>query len=107
MSTPTNKWKIAAGVGVACAACCAPLLAPLLLGAGGAGLAGGAASGFLGASWGEIACVAIFVALAASAAVLLVQARARMRKPAACACQDNASEGASCAVGGPCGQTEQ
>ncbi|OYX46912.1 MAG: hypothetical protein B7Y90_14340 [Alphaproteobacteria bacterium 32-64-14] len=102
VTRPVSKWKIAAGLGVACAACCAPLLLPLVAGAGGAGLAGATASGFLGASWGEIACIAVLAALVAGAAVLVLRAGARRKRAAECACGSARSDGASCAVGGEC-----
>lgn len=102
VTRPVSKWKIAAGLGVACAACCAPLLLPLIAGAGGAGLAGAAASGFLDASWGEIACIAILAALAFGTVVLALRAGARRKRAAECACNTTSAEGVSCAVGGEC-----
>lgn len=98
----TNKWAIAAGLGVACATCCAPLLLPLVVGAGGAGLAGATAGGMLDASWGEIICIAILVALTASAVILVLRAGARRKHQAQCECGPAASEGAVCEVGGSC-----
>lgn len=102
MTRPVSKWKIAAGLGVACAACCAPLLLPLIAGAGGAGLAGATASGFLGASWGEIACIAIFTALGVGTVVLALRAGARRKRAAECACSAASADGSNCAVGGEC-----
>ena len=102
VTKPASKWKIAAGLGLACAACCAPLLLPLFIGAGGAGLAGGAAGGMLGASWAEIACIAILAALAVGAVVVLLRAWTRRKRVAECACPSVEVDGASCTVGGKC-----
>lgn len=102
VTRPVSKWKIAAGLGVACAACCAPLLLPLIAGAGGAGLAGATASGFLGASWGEVACIAILAALAFGTVVLALRAGARQKRAAECACSSARADGGGCAVGGEC-----
>jgi hypothetical protein len=99
VTRPVSKWKIAAGLGVACAACCAPLL---LLMIAGAGLAGATASGFLGASWGEIACIAIFTALGVGTVVLALRAGARRKRAAECACSAASADGSNCAVGGEC-----
>jgi len=101
-----GNWKIAAGLSVACAACCAPLLLPfvlpLLAGASWAGLAGAAASGMLGASWGEVACVAILAALAGSAVFFIFRSRAQRKGATQCACASPTPEGGACAVGGDC-----
>lgn len=97
-----GRWKVIAGVGVACAACCAPLLLPLLGVAGGAGVTSAAASGLFGRSWGQLACDAILVALAASALFLWLQGRAKRRRAASCACEPATANGASCSVGGNC-----
>lgn len=102
VTRPASKWKIAAGLGAACAACCAPLLLPLLVGAGGASLAGATASGFLGASWGEVACIAILAALVVGTAVLALRAGTPRKRAAECACNSTSAEGASCTVGGEC-----
>lgn len=102
VTRPVSKWKIVAGMGVACAACCAPLVLPLIAGAGGAGLAGATASGFLGASWGEIACIAILAALAVGTVVLALRAGARRKRAVECACGSASADGASCTVGGEC-----
>ena len=76
---------------VACAACCAPLLLPLFAGIGGAGIAGAAASGMLGVSWGEIACAAILAALAASALFLVLRSRPQ-RKTVSTGCSCDPSQ---------------
>lgn len=102
MNRPLGKWKIAAALGVACAACCAPLLLPLLAGAGSAVLVGATASGVLGASWGEIACTAILAALAVGIAVLAIRAVARRKHVTECACSSATADSASCTVGGEC-----
>lgn len=102
VTRPVSKWKIALGLGAACAACCAPLLLPLIAGAGGAGLAGATASGFLGASWGEIVCIAILAALAVGTVVLALRAGARRKRAAECTCGSASADGASCSVGGEC-----
>ncbi len=102
MGEIAGKWKVVAGLGLACAACCAPLLLPLFAGAGLAGLAGAGVSGLSGASWGEIACVAVLAALSATAVLLLLRARARRQRVARCDCRPAAPEGASCTVGGSC-----
>jgi hypothetical protein len=96
---PASKWKIAAGLGLACAVCCASLLLPLFFGAAGAGLAGAAASGMLGVSWAEMACIVILTVLAGGTILLLLRAREERRRAAECAC---VAEGLSCTVGGDC-----
>ncbi|MEQ1617237.1 MAG: hypothetical protein ABL883_02700 [Terricaulis sp.] len=53
------------GLGVACATCCAPLLLPLLVGAGAAGAGVFAGGRLLGLPIDAVACGAIFVAIAA------------------------------------------
>lgn len=95
-----REWALIGGGVAACAACCAPLLAPLFIGAGGAGLASATAGGLLGMSWSEIACIGIIVALVAGAAFLTRRSMLRPRKAAACACE--VEECASCKVGGAC-----
>ena len=98
----SGRWKVIAGLGLACAACCAPLLLPLLGVAGGVGVAGAAAGGVFGMSWGEIACSIILMALAASALFLVVRTQAKRKRAEECACAPVAEHGASCAVGGGC-----
>lgn len=102
VTRPVSKWKIAVGLGVACAACYAPLLFPLLAGTGAAGLAGATAGGVLGASWGEIVCTAILAALAVGIAVLAIRAVARRKHVTECACSSTTADSASCTVGGEC-----
>lgn len=101
-NTPQRKTRArgrmaAATLGIAaCAACCAPLLLPLLAGAGGAGVAGATASGIFGASWGEIACAAIMAALVGSVIVLALRNNTqRKREGAQCGCGSGVR--ASCA----------
>ncbi len=101
----SGRWKVIAGLGVACAACCAPLLLPLIGVAGGAGVAGAAASGLFGRSWAQLACDGVLVALAASALFLVLRGRARRKRAAVCACPPATTDGASCAVGGSCDPT--
>lgn len=96
------RWKVIAGLGVACAACCAPLLLPLIGVAGGAGVAGAAASGLFGRSWAQLACDAVLVALAGSAVFLMLRARAKRKRAAMCACAPATADGPSCEVGGSC-----
>lgn len=96
------RWKVTAGLGVACAACCAPLVLPLIGVAGGAGAVGVAAGGLFGRSWAQLACDAILLAFAASAVFLIVRARVKRKRAATCACAPDTANGASCEVGGVC-----
>lgn len=101
----SRRWKVIAGLVAACAACCAPLLLPLLSVAGGAGVAGAAANGLFGRSWGQLACDAILVALAVSALFLWLRGQPKRRRAASCACEPASADGASCGVGGSCDPT--
>ena len=103
--TKSGRWKVITGLGVACAACCAPLLLPLLGVAGGAGVASAAASGLFGRTWAQLACDAVIVALAASALFLWLRGRAKRKQAASCACEPATANDASCAVGGSCDPT--
>ena len=98
----SGRWKVIAGLSVACAVCCAPLLLPLLGVAGGAGVASAAASGVFGMSWGEMACNAFLVALGASALFLILRTRATRKRATGCAGTPATADGGSCAVGGSC-----
>lgn len=70
--------KIAVGLGIACLACCAPLLVPLL---GVAGL-GGLGGWLAGMNWLEALCAATVIAAAAGLTVLAVRRyRARASGP--------------------------
>ena len=93
----SGRWKVIAGLGVACAVCCAPLLLPLLGVAGSAGVASAAASGLIGRSWEQLACEAALVALAASALFLVLRTWAKRKRSAACPCPPVTADGASCA----------
>lgn len=96
-----RNWALIGGGVAACAACCAPLLAPLFVGAGGAGVVGASAGGLFGMSWSEAACVDIIAALVGGALFLGWRSMSQRRKvAAACACATE--EGASCDVGGAC-----
>lgn len=68
-----RRWTWAA-LGLACVACCLPLLTPFL---GAAGLAGGTAW-LSGRNWAEIVCVSLIVG-AAGALGLVAWRRARRR----------------------------
>lgn len=100
--TKSARWKVIAGLGAACAACCAPLLLPLIGVTAGAGVAGAAASGMFGRSWAQLACDAVLVALVASAVFLMLRARAQRKRAAVCACPPVPAGGPSCEVGGTC-----
>lgn len=100
-----GRWRVIAGLGVACAACCAPLLLPLLSVAGGAGVVSAAASGVFGRSWAQLACDAALVALVASALFLMFRGRARRKRAARRACASDTVVGMSCKVGGSCDPT--
>lgn len=100
-----KSWLTWLGLGAACAVCCAPLIAPLLMGAMGAGAAGVGFSLF-GLGLAETLCVAVIVAaLAALGAFVLVRHRAA-KKAAACACAPP-GESAQCEVGGACAPSER
>ena len=99
-----NKfWLTWLGLGTACAVCCAPLLAPILAGAGLAGIgAAGAGFSFLGFSPSEVICSAIIVsAIALFGGFVLVRRRAGRRVAEACACK-TAGRGRHCDTGGGC-----
>lgn len=100
--TKTARWKVIAGLGVACTACCAPLFLPLLGAVGGAGVAGAAASGLFGRSWAQLACDAVLAALAVSALFLFLRGRAKRKRASQCACEPTTADGANCKVGGSC-----
>lgn len=87
----TSHWLL---MGAACAACCAPLLLPIL---GGAGLAGGAAAagGWLARlKLSDIVCLGVIVALAVALMIWGVRKQQNARRAIV--------EGASCEVGGAC-----
>ena len=103
-----KSWLTWLGLGAACAVCCAPLIAPLLAGAGIAGF-GAADVGFslFGLSWTETACVAaIAAALAALGVFVLVRRRVAGKAVEACACA-RAGDAAQCEVGGACAPSER
>lgn len=95
-----RNWALIGGGVAACAACCAPLLAPLFVGAGSAGVAGAAAGSLFGLAWREVACVGIIAALVVGVLFLVWRSISRRRQAAACACES--ADGASCDVGGTC-----
>ncbi len=80
-----KKSVAALGVVAACAACCAPLLLPLLSGAGlvGAGAVGGGV--LLGLPADLVICGGI--AVAAVAGIFLWARQRRLKAEAACACE--------------------
>ncbi|MBL8550966.1 MAG: hypothetical protein JNJ73_13350 [Hyphomonadaceae bacterium] len=70
--------KLAVGLGLACVACCAPLIVPLLGAASLSGLGGRLA----GLDWLEVLCAAVLAAALAGIIVLVVrQRRARANGP--------------------------
>ena len=98
-----KSWLTWLGLGAACAVCCAPLIAPLLVGAMGAGAASVGFSLF-GLGLTETLCLAAIVAATVFVgAVVLVRHRAAKRATA-CAC---APEAAQCEVGGACAPSER
>jgi hypothetical protein len=97
-------WLTWIGLGTACAVCCAPLLAPILAGAGLAGIgAAGAGFSFLKLSPSEVICIAAIVSVitAAIGAFALVRQRAGRRAAEACACEAT-DRGGHCDTGGGC-----
>lgn len=101
--TGGRNWLVIGGGVAACAACCAPLLTPLFVGIGGAGIAGATAGGLFGMPWSEVPCIGIIAALVAGAVFVVVRSiLRRMQAAKACACAITAGEGASCGVGGAC-----
>jgi hypothetical protein len=100
-----KSWLTGIGLGAACAVCCAPLLTPILAGAGLAGI-GAAGAGFslfkLGLS--DVGCVFLMVSGIAAFCVLVVaHRRAKRRTVAACACEAT-RWGSHCDTGGGCEQ---
>lgn len=89
-----------AAISLACAACCAPLLLPLFLGAGFAGLGAGASSALLGLPLEVVICAAILVALAVGFGIWMTMRRAAVTK--ACGC-DTACSVDACAPSGAAG----
>ncbi len=63
--------KLAVGLGIACLACCAPLLVPLL---GAAGL-GGLGGRLAGLDWLEVLCAATLTAALVGVVIFLVRRR--------------------------------
>lgn len=106
MTKPRSVWKIVVTLGLACAACCAPLILPWFVGVGGAGLTGALVGGMLGASWAEIAFIAVLAALATGATLLLRTAARRKRAPP-CACNSPIGNGLGCSVGADCNPAQR
>jgi hypothetical protein len=104
----TARWKIVAALGIACAACCAPLLLPLLTSAAVAGAAGAVGAGASDLITGEIVCVGLLTALVAGMALLALRSRARpaIGQNITCAC-GAVTDGpaASCTTGSKCDRT--
>jgi len=101
-----KSWLTWLGLGAACAVCCAPLIAPLVAGAMGAG-AVGVGSSFFGLGLAETLCVtAIVGALAALGVLVLVRRRAATKAAEACACAPSGDSG-HCEVGGVCAPGER
>lgn len=96
------RWKVIAGLGVACATCCVPLLLPLIGVAGGTGVATVAAGGLFGRSWAQLACDAVLAVLIVSGVFLVLRARADRKRAIACACAPDTTNGGRCEVGGTC-----
>jgi len=98
-----RTWALTGSGVVACAACCAPLVAPLFMGVGGAGVAGAAAGSVFGVSYGEVACAGIIGALLAGVLVLAWRSFSRPRQAEpVCACPTSEGDAASCDAGGAC-----
>jgi membrane protein implicated in regulation of membrane protease activity len=63
------KKRVIFGFGLACLACCIPLLLPVL----GAGAVAGAAGWLAGLDWAELACLGLAAAVAAAILVLVMR----------------------------------
>jgi hypothetical protein len=63
--------KLMVGLGIACVACCAPLIVPLL---GAAGL-GGLSGRLAGLDWLEVLCAAVVAAALAGVVIFVVRRR--------------------------------
>ena len=85
-------------IGLACVACCAPLLLPLFVGAGFAGLGAGASGALLGLPLAVVICGAILAALAVGFVIWMTMRRAAATK--ACSCDTACSVDARAPGGG-------
>jgi hypothetical protein len=73
-----RNWLPWLGVGAACAACCAPLIAPMWAAGGLFGLSAGAGFSFFGLDAADAACAALlFTAVAVVALLFIARARAK------------------------------
>lgn len=71
------KKRVVLGFGLACLACCIPLLLPLV---GAGGIAGG--GGWLaGLGWSEIVCVGLIAAAVVAGLVLVIRRRRKAQAP--------------------------
>jgi hypothetical protein len=98
-----KSWLTWFGLGAACAVCCAPLLAPILAGAGVAGIgAAGASFSLFGLGLEETICVAVIAAAITSiGAFLLLRHNAPRRAAETCGCAVP-GDGAQCDIHGAC-----
>lgn len=71
------KKRVILGFGLACLACCVPLLLPVL----GAGGVAGAAGWLAGLDWAEIACLGLVAVAAAGLLALLMRRRRKAEGP--------------------------
>ena len=86
------RWPMIAA-GAACAACCAPLLLPLLAGTGLAGVGAALGARLSGLCLDDAVCIGL-AAAAGGVAIYFVVRSLRVRKAKSCDCET------SCAVGG-------
>jgi hypothetical protein len=88
-----KPWKMVTVAGIACVACCAPLIAPAVGAAlASAGLAG-LGAGLFGVSWPQLICIGVVAGGVAFVAWRFLAARRRQ------------AAAPSCEVGGPCDPT--
>lgn len=86
-----RTWLLWLGLGAACVACCAPLIAPLLAVGGMFGLGAGAGFSLFGLSVAEALCAALIVTAAVGVAIVFI-ARNRTKRGDA--------DGAHCQIDG-------
>ncbi len=88
------------GVGTACTVCCAPLLAPLLFGAGAVGLGTSFGLGQLGLSLDQIICAGVAAAAFAGVGFWLWRNQQNAKRAKSCECE-TACETNTCAPAKP------
>lgn len=81
-----NRVLAALGLGAACAACCAPLLAPLLFGAGTAGLGVSFSLSQMGLGVDEIVCGGLAAAFIAGGAYWFWRTQRKAKAAKQCEC---------------------